>query len=51
MVMNTSIYAGELFPRFGPAQDDEVEKLYVGVGDSILEEIDAIMGDCKYDVS
>jgi len=45
VVMNTSTYAGELFPRFGPEQTDQVQKLYVGVGDSILEEIDAIMGD------
>ncbi|KAE9401270.1 alpha/beta-hydrolase [Gymnopus androsaceus JB14] len=45
VVMNTSVDAGELFPNFGPEQDDEAAKQYVGVGNSILEEIDAIMGD------
>lgn len=51
VVMNTSVDAGELFPNFGPEQDDEAAKQYVGVGNSILEEIDAIMGDCMCDPS
>ncbi|KAE9388041.1 alpha/beta-hydrolase, partial [Gymnopus androsaceus JB14] len=44
MVMNTSIYAGKLFPKFGAAQDIEVAQQYTGLGPT-LDQIIAIMGD------
>ncbi|KAE9383198.1 alpha/beta-hydrolase, partial [Gymnopus androsaceus JB14] len=44
VVMNTSIYAGELFPKFGAAQDAEVAQQYTGLG-TTLDQIIAIMGD------
>ncbi|KAE9407595.1 alpha/beta-hydrolase [Gymnopus androsaceus JB14] len=44
VIMNTSIYAGELFPKFGAAQDAEVAQQYTGLG-TTLDQIIAIMGD------
>jgi len=44
VVMNTSVYAGELFPKFGAAQDAAVARQYVGLG-TTLDQIIAIMGD------
>ncbi|KAF8824788.1 hypothetical protein HHX47_DHR7000555 [Lentinula edodes] len=44
VVMNTSIYAGQLFPKFGSAQDNEVAKQYAGLG-TTLNQINNIMGD------
>ncbi|KAE9402363.1 cephalosporin esterase [Gymnopus androsaceus JB14] len=44
VVMNTSIYAGELFPKFGAAQDAEVAQQYAGLGPT-LDQIIAVMGD------
>lgn len=46
-VTNTSIYAGELFPKFGLIQEAQVAKQYAGVG-TTLEQIVAIMGDCRF---
>lgn len=46
-VVNTSTYAGQIFPKFGPVQDAEVAKQYAGVGSTTLDQIIAIMGDCK----
>lgn len=44
--LDTSIYAGELFPKFGPTEEAEVVKQYAAVG-TTLDQINAIMGDCK----
>ncbi|KAF5352251.1 hypothetical protein D9757_012516 [Collybiopsis confluens] len=45
VVMNTSAYAGQLFPRFGSAQDEQVANQYANAGTSTLDQINAIMGD------
>ncbi|KIK58008.1 hypothetical protein GYMLUDRAFT_45569 [Collybiopsis luxurians FD-317 M1] len=45
VVMNTATYAGELFPKFGQAQEAEVAKQYANVGGSTLGAIIDIMGD------
>ncbi|KAJ3841175.1 Alpha/Beta hydrolase protein [Lentinula raphanica] len=44
VVMNTTTYAGQLFPKFGPEQDDAVSKQYAGLG-TTLNQINNIMGD------
>ncbi|KAJ3743975.1 Alpha/Beta hydrolase protein [Lentinula detonsa] len=44
VVMDTSTYAGQLFPKFGPEQNNEVAKQYAGLG-TTLNQINNIMGD------
>ncbi|KAJ4480186.1 Alpha/Beta hydrolase protein [Lentinula aciculospora] len=44
VIMNTSIYAGQLFPKFSVEQENEVAKQYAGLG-TTLDQINDIMGD------
>ena len=47
-ITNISLYAGTLFPKFGPKQDSETAKLYASLG-TPLEQDEAIMAECKCD--
>ncbi|KAE9408460.1 alpha/beta-hydrolase [Gymnopus androsaceus JB14] len=43
-ITNVSLYAGTLFPKFGPTQDNETAEIYASLG-TPLEQDDAIMAE------
>jgi len=44
-ITNVSLYAGTLFPKFGPKQDRKTAEIYASTGGTPLEQDDDIMGE------